>query len=49
MKRILSSILAAVTLAGAFVALTGCNTVAGAGEDIQHGGAAITHEADKHS
>jgi predicted small secreted protein len=48
MKRILSSILAAVTLAGAFVVLTGCNTMAGAGQDISKGGNAITREADEH-
>lgn len=29
------------------VTLAACNTIAGAGEDIQHGGQAITNSADK--
>ena len=44
-KRILSPLLAAVFLASLFVTLAGCNTVEGAGKDIEQGGRAIKNEA----
>ena len=37
----------AVLAAGAMTLVAGCNTVAGAGEDIQKGGQAIERAADK--
>ncbi|PLZ03234.1 entericidin [Burkholderia sp. WAC0059] len=37
----------AFALAFAAVALAGCNTVAGAGQDLSQGGQAITNAADK--
>ncbi len=30
------------------VTMTGCNTIEGAGQDIQHGGKAIEDEAQEH-
>ncbi len=44
LKKIMMGMVAAVYVAGAF-ALGGCNTVAGAGADIERGGAAIKNEA----
>jgi len=44
-KRILSPLLAAVFLASLFGTLAGCNTVEGAGKDIEQGGRAIKNEA----
>jgi entericidin B len=44
-KRILSPLLAAFFLAGSFGSLAGCNTVEGAGKDIEQGGKAIKDEA----
>lgn len=37
----------AIALALFSVTLAACNTVAGAGEDISHGGHAITNSAEK--
>lgn len=47
-KRFMSPILMAIILAGSFGVLTGCNTVEGAGKDLQRGGAAISEEAREH-
>lgn len=47
-KRIIASLLATLFLAGAAVTLTGCNTMEGAGKDIQKGGKAIKDEANEH-
>lgn len=44
-KRILASLLATVFIVGAFSTLAGCNTMEGAGADIQRGGRAIQDEA----
>jgi predicted small secreted protein len=44
-KRILSSLLAALFFAGSLGSLAGCNTVEGAGKDIERGGKAIKDEA----
>ena len=47
-KRIFALLLATLFLAGAVATLTGCNTVEGAGKDIQQGGKAIRNEANEH-
>ena len=47
-KRILGLLLATLFLAGTAVTLTGCNTVEGAGKDIEQGGKAIKDEANEH-
>jgi entericidin B len=44
-KRILSPLLAALFFVGFFGSLAGCNTVEGAGKDIEQGGKAIKNEA----
>ena len=44
-RRIFVPLLATVFLAGVFGTLAGCNTIAGAGQDIQQGGKAIKDEA----
>lgn len=45
MKKILLSLLATLFVAGTAVTVTGCNTVEGAGKDIEKGGDAIKDEA----
>jgi entericidin B len=47
-KKLTASLLAALFLAGVFGTLAGCNTVEGAGTDIQQGGKAIKDEAREH-
>jgi predicted small secreted protein len=47
-NKFLASFLAIAILAGLSVAMTGCNTVEGAGKDIQQGGKAIKDEANEH-
>lgn len=47
LKRIFSLLLATSFLVGAAASLTGCNTVEGAGKDMQQGGKAISNEAQK--
>jgi entericidin B len=44
-KRIFAPLLAALYFVGVFGTLAGCNTVAGAGQDIEQGGKAIKDEA----
>ena len=44
-RKIISPLLVAIFLATAFGALSGCNTVEGAGRDIEQGGKAIKDEA----
>ena len=44
-KRIVTSLLATLFFASLFGTLVGCNTIAGAGTDIQQGGKAIKDEA----
>jgi len=46
-KRIFSLLLTMAFLAGTAVSLAGCNTVEGAGKDMQQGGKAISNEAQK--
>lgn len=48
MTKIFTSLLAALFLTGLFGMVTGCNTVEGAGKDIQQGGKAIKDEANEH-
>jgi entericidin B len=48
MRRPLFAMIAAVALVGAAGALSACNTMAGAGEDMQQGGAALQNSAEKH-
>ena len=47
-KHILVPLLATLLLVGATASLTACNTVAGAGKDIQQTGSAIKDEANEH-
>ena len=44
-KRIFAPLLAALFFVSFFGALAGCNTVEGAGKDIEQGGRAIKNEA----
>ena len=46
-KKLSASLLAALFLAGVFGTLAGCNTMEGAGKDIQAGGKAIKDEANE--
>jgi len=45
--RITTTMRLALLLAGSLTALSACNTVEGAGKDIQHGGQAIENSADR--
>ena len=47
-KRILAPLLAALFVVSFFGSLAGCNTVEGAGKDIEQGGRAIKEEAREH-
>jgi predicted small secreted protein len=47
-KKTFLLILTTLFLAGTVVALSGCNTVEGAGKDIEKGGKAIKDEASEH-
>ncbi|MND06796.1 entericidin B membrane lipoprotein [compost metagenome] len=47
-KRIFALLLTTLFLVSATAALTGCNTVEGAGKDIEQGGKAIKDEANEH-
>jgi predicted small secreted protein len=44
-KRIVAPLLAALFFVSLFGTLAGCNTMAGAGQDIEQGGKAIKDEA----
>lgn len=44
-RKIMSSLMATLFVAGLFGTLARCNTMKGAGKDIQQGGKAITDEA----
>ena len=46
-KKILVPLFTAIFLLGSLGALTGCNTVEGAGKDIEKGGKAIKDEAQE--
>ncbi|TAL96574.1 MAG: entericidin A/B family lipoprotein [Paraburkholderia sp.] len=43
----MTRLIALLLLAGSTMLATGCNTVAGAGEDISKGGNAISNSAEK--
>lgn len=47
-KRIFALLLASLFLAGTAATLTGCNTMEGAGKDIERGGEEIKEEAREH-
>ncbi|MDE1183863.1 entericidin A/B family lipoprotein [Paraburkholderia sp.] len=47
MKRLIALLLIAGTATLGTAALSGCNTVSGAGQDISKGGDAITNSAEK--
>ena len=47
-KKITAALLATWFLSGVFGSLAGCNTMEGAGKDIERGGAAIKNEAREH-
>lgn len=47
-KKTFALMLTAMFLAGTLATLTGCNTVEGAGKDIEKGGKAIKNEASEH-
>jgi predicted small secreted protein len=44
----ITSLLAALFLAGLFGTVAGCNTMAGAGQDIEQGGRKLKNEAIEH-
>ena len=47
-KLLFTPLMAAILLASTFGILAGCNTVEGAGKDIERGGNAIKEEAREH-
>jgi predicted small secreted protein len=47
-KRVFVTLLTMLSIVGAAVTFTGCNTMAGAGQDIQKAGGAIKDEAREH-
>lgn len=47
-KKLFAALVAASFLTGVFGTLAGCNTVEGAGKDIERGGQAIKEEAREH-
>jgi entericidin B len=46
-KRMATTILSLLILLGAVSALSACNTIEGAGKDVQHGGRALEDSADR--
>lgn len=48
-RKIMAPLLAALFLTSVFGTLAGCNTVEGAGKDIQQGGRAISNESREHN
>ena len=47
-KKLISTILATAFVAGAFATLAGCNTVQGAGKDVERAGEKVQQEAVEH-
>ncbi|OIQ88182.1 entericidin B membrane lipoprotein [mine drainage metagenome] len=47
-KKMIALLLATTLVAGVVVTIAGCNTMEGAGKDIQEGGKAIKDEANEH-
>ena len=48
LKKLVSSALAATFIAAAFATLTGCNTIQGAGKDVERAGEKVQQEATEH-
>jgi predicted small secreted protein len=46
-RTLMTRLIALLLIAGTAFALAGCNTMAGAGEDISKGGNALTNSAEK--
>lgn len=47
-KTFFLSLLATIFFAGTITSLSGCNTIAGAGKDVEQGGKAVKDEANEH-
>jgi predicted small secreted protein len=47
-RKLFASLLATAFLASVFGAIAGCNTMEGAGKDVEQGGKAIKDEAREH-
>ena len=47
-NKTIASLVATLFLAGILATLTGCNTMEGAGKDIEKGGEKIKEEAQEH-
>ncbi len=47
-KRVIMTLLTLLSVIGAMTTFTACNTMAGAGQDIQKAGGAIEGEANEH-
>ena len=47
-KKLLAQLLAFTFIAGVFGSLTGCNTMAGAGRDMERGGEKLQDSAQQH-
>ena len=47
-KRVFAILLTLLSIAGAAATVTGCNTIEGAGKDVQQAGGAIRDEANEH-
>ncbi len=47
-KRVFATLLTLLSIVGATAAVTGCNTIEGAGKDVQRAGTAIKDEANEH-
>ncbi len=48
LKRIISTLFASILMVGLFGSLAACNTIHGAGQDIERGGEKIKQEANEH-
>ncbi|MDP2827198.1 MAG: entericidin A/B family lipoprotein [Sulfuricellaceae bacterium] len=47
LKRVFMTLLTLLSIVGAAATLTGCNTMEGAGKDVQQAGQAIKNEANE--
>jgi len=47
-KKTISSLMMTFFIVGLFGSITGCNTMSGAGKDIEKGGEKIQEKADEH-
>jgi predicted small secreted protein len=48
LERLFMTLLTILALVGAAATVTGCNTMAGVGQDVQQAGGAIKNEANEH-